>query len=203
MIAAIAATEHQKDLLLQKGISPDIIVQWVATSEALHNCIDADILVDCIWDEEMLPLTNKPMLINSTIKTLKALNANGTIARFCGWNSFLERSIWELALSDNADTLHLDKILSEMGWKYMPVKDEPGLVGPRIVSMIINEAYFALAEGISTKEEINIAMQLGTNYPYGPFEWGEKIGIINVYDLLSELEKTDKRYQPAPGMLIN
>ena len=42
--------------------------------------------------------------------------------------------------------------------------------------MIINEAFLALQEGVSTKEEINTAMKLGTNYPLGPFEWVEKIG---------------------------
>ena len=43
--------------------------------------------------------------------------------------------------------------------------------------MIINEAYFTWEAGTSTKEEIDIAMKLGTGYPYGPFEWGEKIGL--------------------------
>ena len=57
------------------------------------------------------------------------------------------------------------------------VKDEPGFVSARIVAMMINEAYFTWEAGTSTKEEIDIAMKLGTGYPYGPFEWGEKIGL--------------------------
>ena len=67
--------------------------------------------------------------------------------------------------------------------------------------MIINEAYFTLEENVSTKEEIDIAMKLGTNYPYGPFEWSKKIGLKNIADLLKELFITEKRYQPAALLL--
>ena len=48
--------------------------------------------------------------------------------------------------------------------------DIPGFISARVVSMIINEAYFALEEEVSSKEEIDTAMKLGTNYPYGPFD---------------------------------
>jgi 3-hydroxybutyryl-CoA dehydrogenase len=37
-------------------------------------------------------------------------------------------------------------------------------------------------------------MKLGTNYPYGPFEWSEKIGLKNIYNLLQRLSKTETRY---------
>ncbi|TMI92961.1 MAG: hypothetical protein E6H08_11285 [Bacteroidetes bacterium] len=79
--------------------------------------------------------------------------------------------------------------------------DVKGFISPRVVSMIINEAYFALEENVSKKEEIDIAMKLGTNYPYGPFEWSKKIGLKNIAALLTELSKTEKRYQPADLLL--
>ena len=63
--------------------------------------------------------------------------------------------------------------------------------------MIINEAYFALGEGVSSKEEIDTAMKLGTNYPMGPFEWGINIGLKNVSGLLSALAEINPRYTPA------
>jgi 3-hydroxybutyryl-CoA dehydrogenase len=67
--------------------------------------------------------------------------------------------------------------------------------------MIINEAYLALAEGVSTKEEINTAMKLGTAYPFGPFDWAEKIGLKNIALLLQKLSSTQPRYTPAAGLL--
>ncbi len=66
------------------------------------------------------------------------------------------------------------------------MKDEPGFVSARIVSMIINEAYFTLEAGTSTKEEIDIAMKLGTGYPFGPFEWGEMIGLSRIAGIAKE-----------------
>ena len=64
--------------------------------------------------------------------------------------------------------------------------------------MIINEAYFGLGDDLSTKAGIDTAMKLGTNYPYGPFEWCEKIGTEKIYSLLKKLEATNSRYTPAP-----
>jgi 3-hydroxybutyryl-CoA dehydrogenase len=72
--------------------------------------------------------------------------------------------------------------------------------------MIINEAYFALGDGVSTKEEIDIAMRLGTNYPYGPFELVQKIGLNNIHGLLKKLKEQSTRYNIAPALekeLIN
>jgi 3-hydroxybutyryl-CoA dehydrogenase len=74
------------------------------------------------------------------------------------------------------------------------------LVAAKIIAMIINEAYFALGENISTKNEIDVAMKLGTNYPYGPFEWSEKIGLKKIYALLKKLCEKDSRYNIAPAM---
>ena len=91
-------------------------------------------------------------------------------------------------------------IFEKLGLKYITVADEPGLVSARIIAMIINEAYFALGEKVSTKEEIDLAMKLGTNYPYGPFEWSEKIGLKKVYTLLEKLSNTDIRYIAASAM---
>jgi 3-hydroxybutyryl-CoA dehydrogenase len=71
------------------------------------------------------------------------------------------------------------------------------MLSARVIAMIINEAYFALGEGVSSKQEIDIAMKLGTNYPYGPFEWSERIGLKNIYKLLQKLNSTSSRYTIA------
>ncbi|MFP5386983.1 MAG: 3-hydroxyacyl-CoA dehydrogenase family protein [Bacteriovoracia bacterium] len=74
-----------------------------------------------------------------------------------------------------------------------------GFIFPRTIVQIINEAYFALAEGVASKEDINRAMKFGVNYPKGPFEWSEGRETI-VKTLLSELltKTQDKRYLPSP-----
>ena len=76
--------------------------------------------------------------------------------------------------------------------------DIAGMITARVLATIINEAYYTLGAQVSTREEIDIAMKLGTSYPYGPFEWSAKIGLNRIYELLTELSTVDKRYIPAP-----
>ena len=66
--------------------------------------------------------------------------------------------------------------------------------------MIINEACYTLQEGTATMSDIDISMKLGTNYPFGPFEWADKIGIKNVYEILENLynDTKDERYKICP-----
>ncbi|MGZ3787711.1 MAG: 3-hydroxyacyl-CoA dehydrogenase family protein [Bacteriovorax sp.] len=68
---------------------------------------------------------------------------------------------------------------------------------PRTIAMIINEAYFALGEKLASAEAIDLAMKNGVNYPMGPIEWGEKIGLLNIAQLLEELSTItrDERYR--------
>ena len=92
------------------------------------------------------------------------------------------------------------EVLNALNKKYIACVDEPGFISARIIAMIINEAYMAKEEGVSTEEEIDIAMKLGTNYPYGPFEWAKKIGIQSIHQLLTTLAKNDVRYTTASSM---
>ena len=68
---------------------------------------------------------------------------------------------------------------------------------PRTIAMIINEAYFALGDKLATATDIDLAMKNGVNYPLGPIEWGEKIGLSNIAQLLEELHTItrDDRYR--------
>lgn len=69
----------------------------------------------------------------------------------------------------------------------------------RILAAILNEAALALDEDVATREDIDTAMKLGTNYPKGPLAWSEEIGPRTVRGLLAELNSTvaPARYQPA------
>lgn len=139
-------------------------------------------------------LLDKPVIINSVITTLKELNTAGQVTRINGWRGFLQRPSWEIAgsITENAKL-----VFEKLGIKLHAVADEPGFIAARIIAMIINEAYLAVADNVSTKEEIDTAMKLGTNYPFGPFEWAELIGKKNVLELLQKLSVHDQRYQPA------
>jgi len=86
-----------------------------------------------------------------------------------------------------------------LGKEPVTVKDTSGLVFPRILSLIINEAARSLDEGVAPAEEIDIAMRLGVNYPSGPLRWADQIGLDEVLAVLEGLEQEtgDDRYRPA------
>jgi 3-hydroxybutyryl-CoA dehydrogenase len=138
---------------------------------------------------------NKPVFINSVVHTL---GNNKNVIRINGWHGFLEKDTWELSGPINSA---VEKALLALNKKWILTADEPGFISARIIAMIINEAYFAKEEKLSSENEIDIAMKLGTNYPYGPFEWAEKIGLKNIYDLLVQLSVHDKRYLPSTSMI--
>ena len=146
-------------------------------------------------DYSLLP---NPVFINSVSTTLKELDAPLNVFRINGWVGFLQKPVWEIVGRTDENTR---SVLAQLNKEIKIVADEPGFVAPRIISMIINEAYFTVADDVSTREEIDTAMKLGTNYPFGPFEWALTIGLKNIAELLQKLSLTDKRYQPAPLLI--
>ena len=136
----------------------------------------------------------KPIFINSVVYTLTDLHAPDYVLRINGWPTFLSRTVWEIAGKVNEN---IDSVFQLLNIKINTVKDEPGFITARIIAMIINEAYFAVEDDVSSKDEIDIAMRLGTNYPFGPFEWAKLIGTNNILALLQKLNTTDNRYLPS------
>ncbi|MEN9571406.1 MAG: hypothetical protein RL172_2637 [Bacteroidota bacterium] len=143
--------------------------------------------VDSAW---LLQL-KQPVLLNEVIGVLSVMGLPQNVIRINGWHGFLQRPVWEYAGIPNEK---LEAVFTALQKKGIPVADEPGLVAARSIAMIINEAYYALQDGVSSKTDIDTAMKLGTNYPYGPFEWANKIGLLPIYQLLLQLSKTDNRY---------
>ncbi len=143
-------------------------------------------------------VTNSPVFINAVAYTLEELALPPHVSRINAWPGFLERKLWEVVANQPGA---LNSIVTLLGKQIHFTNDEPGMISPRIIAMIVNEAYFALGENVSTKSEIDIAMKLGTNYPAGPFEWSKKIGLEKILHLLTVLSKFDKRYIPAAAMV--
>ncbi len=161
----------------------------------------ADCYIDLLFEpseeriHQLQQLQPALIIVNAVSITLDELPAG--FVRMNGWPTFLKRDSWEASCSDNKSKEKMQTLLAAIGKKVEWVADTPGFVTARVVSMIINEAYHALAENVSSKEAIDTAMKLGTNYPYGPFEWGEKIGLKKVYQLLTTLTAIKKSYEPS------
>jgi 3-hydroxybutyryl-CoA dehydrogenase len=74
-------------------------------------------------------------------------------------------------------------------------------VALRVICCIVNEAYLALSEGVASAEDIDKAMKLGANYPRGPFEWAEEIGVQSILRMLDSLRDAyGEAYIAAPSL---
>jgi len=94
----------------------------------------------------------------------------------------------------------VETVTKKIGKTPVKVRNSPGFVVNRLLCPMINEAIFALAEGLASAEEIDSAMKLGTNQPIGPLALCDLIGLdveLAVMNVLSEGFK-DPKYRPAP-----
>jgi 3-hydroxybutyryl-CoA dehydrogenase len=94
----------------------------------------------------------------------------------------------------------IEEFFKNLGYLSIWTSDSPGLVLPRIVGMLANEAAFAAGEGVADFDTIDKAMQLGTNYPHGPLAWAKELGFTKVVNLLDHLHREfgEERYRVAP-----
>ena len=205
MQLVVLTNEQLREELLSAGISDDCKVDWINSSKEFSSYPGANAVIDLLFEQNgydisyLNDFTNRPVFVNSMNKTIVEINL--PVIRINAWPGFLKRNVAEVCCNDEVNKNEAEQILSLLNRKAEWVPDIKGFISARVVSMIINEAYFALEENVSTKEDIDIAMKLGTNYPYGPFEWSKKIGLKNIAALLTELSQTEKRYEPADLLL--
>ena len=94
----------------------------------------------------------------------------------------------------------VDALTKQIGKSPVQVRNSPGFVVNRMLCPMINEAIFALAEGLATAEQIDQAMKLGANHPIGPLALCDLVGLdveLAVMQVLFEGFK-DPKYRPAP-----
>ncbi|MDB4347225.1 3-hydroxyacyl-CoA dehydrogenase family protein [Bacteroidia bacterium] len=147
-----------------------------------------------------IKMPNLKIVFNAVCTKLEDLVAEGiNESILIGMNllpTFVNRPLAEVTTQAKGNS----QVLMKLGWEVKNVASRIGLVTPRVIVMIINEAYFTVQEGTATKEDIDVGMKLGTNYPKGPFEWANLIGLKNIYKTLDALYEDTKegRYKICP-----
>jgi 3-hydroxybutyryl-CoA dehydrogenase len=172
-----------------------------------------DIIFDLNMDEQVDALINYyynegQVVIGCAVKKSLSEMASGLAEMECkvfGMNAFptfIDRPRLEMSMMDRADHMILEATMKTLGLEYELVEDQVGMVAPRVISMIINEAAFVVGEGTASVEAVDQAMKLGTNYPKGPFEWCDQIGVWNVVDVIEALYVVfgDGKYKLAPAL---
>lgn len=92
-----------------------------------------------------------------------------------------------------------DAAAQKMGKETVVVNEFPGFVTSRISTLVGNEAFRMLEEGVGSAEDIDKAIKLGLNYPMGPFELGDLVGLDTRLNNLNYLHQTlGERFRPSP-----
>jgi 3-hydroxybutyryl-CoA dehydrogenase len=195
-------------LLLSSDVQLDVLDDTDLTA---HNLTQYDLIFDLDFDShphQLKFVASLPISIVMSSAKLQLADAVKQLGRtpeckLFGMNAiptFIHRSLCEVSAYDESQKEHLERVFAKLNLTCSWVEDRVGMVTPRIVFMIINEACYTFQEGTASMQDIDTSMKLGTNYPFGPFEWADKIGIKYVYETLNALynDTKDERYKICP-----
>jgi 3-hydroxybutyryl-CoA dehydrogenase len=178
---------------------------WDVASPAEAGSLAAPYLIlDLTAGEEPeAPLQGAPQAICLTAGSLATLDPGGAAVGFHALPPFDDCAAVEMTRApDSASSAAsaAETFFATLGKHTIWVDDAPGLVLGRIVGQVVNEAAFALGEGLGSAADIDAGMIHGLNYPRGILSWADQIGLDQVLTLLEALEseRGEERYRPAP-----
>ena len=119
---------------------------------------------------------------------------------YSGINNFAEIVV---GIETSEETCQrLEKFLGEIGFTCIKSKDSAGFVLNRVLASMINEAIYVCSCGLAPIESIDQMMKLAANFPLGPFEYADEIGLDNILNLLTLLTKElGPKYRPCPLLI--
>jgi 3-hydroxybutyryl-CoA dehydrogenase len=194
------------------------VLSRIETSTKTEDIAGADLVIEAATENLDLKLKifanldaiAKPEAIvasnTSSISITKLAAATKRPAQVIGMHFFNPVPVMQLVELirglQTSDATHaaVEAITKKIGKAPVQVKNSPGFVVNRMLCPMINEAIFALGEGLATPAEIDEAMKLGCNHPIGPLALCDMIGLdveLAVLNVLYEGFK-DSKYRPAP-----
>lgn len=199
-------TDELKLKLASSGVQLDVLDDTDLTA---HNLNDYQLIFDLDFDNHphqlkyFASLRHIPVVVSAAKIQLAAIvhqHGRKPECALFGINAlpgFINRPLAEVSSYDHSHRQVLESVFSALNWPIQWVDDRVGMVSPRIICMIINEACYTVQEGTAAVGDIDISMKLGTNYPMGPFEWANRMGIKNVYETLDAMyaDTHDERYK--------
>ena len=178
---------------------------WDVTSpESAQEREPPFLILDLGFGEDLeAPLQGGPQAICCVPGSLAMMDPGGGAVGFHALPPFDETSLVELTRGpDTSDSAAAaaERFFATLGKHTVWVDDAPGLVLGRIVCQVINEAAFAVAEGVGSPADVDAGMVHGLNYPRGILEWADEIGLDHVLAVLDGLyeERREERYRAAP-----
>ncbi|GAB2705585.1 hypothetical protein GCM10011495_23670 [Hymenobacter frigidus] len=189
-------------VLEESGKEVDQQIQSAASTADVAFCFHPlTSQVASFFENDKLPIFEE--IIHLSLTEMLSYEAGlpaGLRFGFCGLPTLFNRFLLEVSLYHEADREKLAETCAALGTDYRVVADRVGLVTPRVICQIINEACFTVQEGTATMQDVDLGMKLGTNYPHGPFAWANAIGVTRVYAVLKAMwdDTHDERYKVCP-----
>jgi 3-hydroxybutyryl-CoA dehydrogenase len=154
-------------------------------------------------EEPEVPLQGGPQALLCAPGSLGMLDPGGGAIGFHVLAPLEEATLVELTRgpdSARSAQMAVERFFATLGKHTVWVGDAPGLVLGRIVCQVVNEAAFALAEGVGSAQDVDAGMVHGLNYPRGILGWADEIGLDHVLAVLDGLyeERREERYRAAP-----
>lgn len=162
----------------------------------MHNLPDS--LYEAL-DEDCLFLSN--CLAEMPTNTAGEVEDGHALVGYSAIGLYTGNPVLEIVRATQTQPVYIQKthhFLGSLGLRAIEVPETPGLILGRTLAMLVNEAASALMEEVSSREEIDAAMRLGTNYPQGPLTWGDYVGLDVIIAILNHLEDEygEDRYCP-------
>jgi 3-hydroxybutyryl-CoA dehydrogenase len=176
----------------------------VASPEEAQGLEAPFLILDLDQGEDLeAPLQGGPQAICCAAGSLAMLDPGGGAVGFHALPPLEQATLVEL--TRGADTAQsaaaaAERFFATLGKHTVWVADAPGLVLGRIVCQVVNEAAFALAQGVGSAADVDAGMVHGLNYPRGILDWADAIGLDHVLAVLDGLydERREERYRAAP-----
>jgi 3-hydroxybutyryl-CoA dehydrogenase len=161
------------------------------------------LILDCGADEDEAPSQGGHRAICLHEGSLAALDPGGAAVGFHALPPLAPGGLVELTRgpdSHDAAAAAAERVFASLGLHTAWVGDAPGLVLGRIVCQLVNEAAFAVGEGVGSATDVDAGVMHGLNYPRGTLAWADEIGLDHVLSVLNALaiEYGEERYRAAP-----